>query len=66
MLGCFCASFREVVVVHINIQLFQTSFPSEVGLHEFSLWFLMMLGLSRRLFGVSRTLFMPRKRAQNR
>lgn len=56
----------EVVVVHINILLFQTSFPAEVGLQEFSLWLLMMLGLSRTLFGVSRTLFRPRKHAQNR
>lgn len=66
MVGCFYASIMEVVVVHINIQLFQTSFPAEVGLHEFSLWLLMMLGLSRTLFGVSRALFRPRKRAQNR
>lgn len=65
-LGCFCASLMEDVFVHVNIQLLQTSFRAEVGLHEFNMWLLMMLGLSRTLFGVSGILFRPRKRVQNR
>lgn len=56
----------EDVFVHVNIQLLQTSFRAEVGLHEFNMWLLMMLGLSRTLFGVSGILFRPRKRVQNR